>query len=1263
MFDDSRSFVTRAFLRAEFDLDYRAYTAERDAEMLAKLRGWDARPPLTETQAEGAFTQTFFVELWGYGDAGRVAPDEHTIIAKLPVPGEGAGGGAGEADLALGWFRGRRNAIPQVLCEFKDIRSRLDAKQNRKGSTRTPVEQCLNYVRGARRGLFGNETVQPWWGLVTDMNEFRLYWWDRAPSEYIRFIIRREDLLSGSYDLLADSEDARFDRYLFAKLFARDMLLSEAGRPQLLRLVERQWVRGRKLEGEFYDRYKDVRERLFNVIRLNNPDFPGRPGELLRLTQKLLDRFIFAFFCEDMGERLMFPPQLIRDFMRNRSSEPFYDENGSELWEQFKRVFEKMNTGGALNRITLPEINGGLFQPDPLINGLNIPNHVFAKAGQGANEASLESDRQTLLYLCGAYNYAARGDVKESLSLYTLGHIFEQSITELEYREGELEGRDTVAKLSKRKRDGVYYTPEAVVNYLVEQTLGPWFADAKATCGYPTPEEGAPTAASATAYVERLKAIRIVDPACGSGAFLISAFRRLLQERVAAERDVARTNGAVPGAIEEAPIIAQILRDNIYGVDINPASVEIAKLALWLHSARASKPLSSLEHTIRIGNSLVGPDFWAGRQRTADGDERVRAFDWRIAFPEVWPKGGDGGFDIVLGNPPYVKLQNLMTVDPDVVAYLSAERGGDTYQSARTGNFDLYLPFIEKGLRLLAPGGRMAYIAPSLWTVNQYGEGLRGLVRQGQHLDRWLDFKAHQIFEDVITYTALQFYTREPNDTVRIATAPKGEMADIDWSNAELAVSYDGLQESKEWLMATGTERALIRRLAGHCVRLDHPSITSGIIVGIQTSADHIYHLERLGAGRYKCTPKGKGAASYEVMIEDEIMKPLVSGPEAKRYEDPETATYLLFPYERDARGVMKLIPTDEMEQRFPLAWAHLRRWEQELRSREKDAFNDVAWYRFGRNQNLDKQDAPKLIVAQTVPEMRVCADFHGTKYLNNVRVNAILATEPTDQNYLLSVLNGPVVDFVFRRIGKPKQGGWYEANKQFIAPLPIPNTSRESRTDLAMRAQRLQERWTHRRHLLQEAANRLSVLARAPHEARWLWPDLPTLPEIIEQAPKALRLTTDRRKWANERLDEIEAARVEALQAALDRGGRRQVRFERGELRLYMSGAVALEKIYLDEATGPLVAAYWRWLLLSGTAREAEKFASELRRPPAPTDAPAATQFIERVADLAEEVAAIEADERALNEILYDLYALTPDERNLVENEPGRRNAALTAG
>lgn len=154
-----------------------------------------------------------------------------------------------------------------------------------------------------------------------------------------------------------------------------------------------------------------------------------------------------------------------------------------------------------------------------------------------------------------------------------------------------------------------------------------------------------------------------------------------------------------------------------------------------------------------------------------------------------------------------------------------------------------------------------------------------------------------------------------------------------------------------------------------------------------------------------------------------------------------------------------------------------------------------------------------------------------------------------------------------------------------------------------------------------------------------------------------------DRRRWADERLNELEASRLEALQAVLDRGGRREVRFADGELRLYVSGAVVLDKIFLDETTGRLTETYWRWLLLSGPAREAERFAADLRRPPAPTDVPAVTQFRDRVVALAEEVAAIEADERGMNEALYALYRLTPEERNLVENESGHRHAVAASG
>lgn len=1254
MFDDSRAFISRAFLRSHFELEFRVYQSDGVDEVLRdRLLEWDRRLELSETQAEGAFIQTFFVDTWGFGESGRVDEADHTIIPKLTIPGEGAGGGTGAADLALGWFRGHADATPQVLCEFKDIRSNLDAKQNRKGSNRSPVEQCLNYVRGARRNLFGNEPVQPWWGLVTDMNEFRLYWWDRAPAEYLRFTIRRtEDLFAGEYDLRSEREDAAFDRFLFWKLLQRDFLISQAGRPPLLRLVEKQWVREDALEDEFYEHYRATRERLFNVLRVNNQDFPGTPAQLLRISQKLMDRFIFAFYCEDMGERMLFPPQFVRDYLKARSIEPFYETDGTEIWEFFKKLFKIMNTGGVLGKQKVPFINGGLFADDPEIDRLHIPNHIFADAGQGANPASLEKDRHTLLYLSGKYNYAARGRAEESISLYTLGRIFEQSITELEYRIGEIEDRETIARISKRKRDGVYYTPEWVVNYLVENTMGPWFAAARAECAYPDPEDDArPKKDAVERYIDRLKSIRIVDPACGSGAFLISAFRRLLEERKAAAREFdAASPGAIKAAPEENSIIAEILANNIYGVDINPAAVEIARLALWLHTARADSPLSSLDHTVRCGNSLVGHDFWAGREASQERREQVNTFDWRAAFPVIWPEAKAGGFDIVLGNPPYVKLQNMKKVDPEIIDYLEANRGDDTYASAQTGNFDLYLPFIEKGLRLLAPGGRMAYIAPSLWAVNDYGAGLRALIKRRRQLERWIDFKSFQVFDEAITYTALQFFTREAQDGVRIALAPDGKAADVDWADDETIVPYAAFSEQTEWLMATGPDRALIDRLARDCLRLDDPKLTSGITVGIQTSADSIYHLWRVGDGCYMCSPKG--APEYQVEIEDAIMKPLVSGPEAKRYETPETDTYLLFPYGRNDQGRMQLISASVMAKQYPNAWKYLLSWEKELRAREGDKFDDDEWHRFGRNQNIDKQDIPKLLAPRLVEHMKCSSDYDGSVCLDNVDVGGILAAPNTDLAYLMGVLNGNVADFVFRAIAKPFRGDYRSANKQFIAPLPIPDAAPEDRADIAARARDLQERWTRRRELVRAAKERLSTLARARHQARWLWPDLPTLPDAIGQAPKALKLKSDRRAWADEWLDELEAARIAALQAALDAGGRLDAAYRDGELQFVAGGSVVLSKIYLDEGPGRLAEAYWRFLALTGNRRDAKRLAAELRRPPADAESAATRQFIDRVGALVDETAAIEAAERGMNERLYDLYGLSGEERLLVEND-----------
>jgi hypothetical protein len=1232
MFDDARAFVTRVFLQSALALEYANYTDADDRALLTRLQAWSARMLLNETAAEGAFTQTFFVDTWGYGEAGRVARDQVTLIPKFRIAGEGAGGGSGEADAALGWFGDNRHATPQVLCEFKDIRSGLDAKQNRKGNTRSPVEQCLNYVRGARRGLFGNEPTLPWWGLVTDMNEFRLYWFDR-PSQFLRFVIF--DSTTGR-DLLATTPAARFDRFLFSRLFARDRLIAKAGRPQLLHLVQQQWVRERKIEEAFYDHYRVIRERILGAVC--GPKLRQRTApETLRICQKLLDRFIFAFYCEDMGAQIGFPPQLLRDHFKTRSCEPTFDPDGDELWRFCQRLFERMNSGGALGQTAIPGLNGGLFAPDPALDALVLPNYLFAAPGQGSDEGALDRHQDTLLYLCARYNFAGQGDIGESLTLYSLGRIFEQSITELDDRADAGETGGGKAKISKRERDGVVYTPETIVEPIVELTLEPWFEAAKIDSGWA--EASVEQSVDVLeVYSQRLSRLRILDPACGSGAFLISAYRRVLRERMSLETALAAGRGAPPPDI--ASVSDEILRHNLVGVDVNPAAVEIAKLSLWLHSARLGAPLAGLARTILCGDSLVGEDFYADGRREPPR-EQIRPLDW----DRVVDDHGEPGFDVILGNPPYVSIQAVRKVDPAVADYLQAERGPQTFQSARTGSFDLCLPFIELGIRLLRDGGRMGFIAPSLWVINKHGQGLRGLIRRGRHLERWLDFKSYQVFPQATTYTALQIFTRNANPTVKIAVSPLGDIAGVDWSDPALVTPYDALDAQSEWLITTGAERALIDRLGSTCRRLGDPVVTRGILVGLQTSADSIYHLQRIGPNRYRST----GQVAEEIEIEDAIMRPLISGPDVRRFEQPEPRLHLLFPYDVTAGGARLFTPI-EMARDFPAAWAHLRRWETELRARENGKHDDATWYRFGRNQNLDKQEQRKLIVAQLAPELRVCADPAGDLYLNNVRVNAVIAAEGVDQLFLLGVLNGEVANFVFKRIGKPKRGGFYEANKQFIAPLPVPSASAEQQAELASIATDLVVRWTDLRRLKREARDRLGVLERTRHPSNWLWPDLP-IPGALEAAAPARLDPAARGDWAIEMAGQALTSRIEALQAQLQSQSW-EVLFRDGELVLALGGSPVLARIYLDPEPGRLVASYWRWLMLSATSWAADKLCTELRHVPSDPTSPAARQFMERIDALIAQTAAITERQRSLDALLADLYGLTPAERALVKTD-----------
>lgn len=1267
-----------SYLRSLWAAEFEAFRAsERDEELRERLLHWAEREFQKETSAQQPFVDLFFKQTWGYRAAGEGAADDgYTCYSEYSVAGAGGGGSVGSADLALGWFGTDEHApIPQVLCEFKDVRSGLDSPQSRKGNDRSPVEQCNDYLQGARRQterLFhGNPRVRPAWGVVTDMNEFRLFHIDRGFEQSQRFVIQSAS--PRDVALVERSPVADFQRFVFWKIFRPEMLLSDLGPGDLERRLSGQIAHEKNLESEFYKDYQRYRQHVYESLVAANPRFSGTRGDLVRLTQNFLDRCIFALYCEDMGSALNFPPNLVRDVLGDLSQSRMMDRHDNTAWDRIRRLFDAMAHGGPYAGFSIDRFNGGLFAEDTQLDQLNIPTHVFCEPGQLAR---VDAHPKTLLYLSQAYNFGATGDDGESgITLYTLGRIFEQSITELEIMEAEAEGRPSLNKITKRKRNGVYYTPERIVHYIVQQTIGRKLKELRADTGV---ERHGPISdelvydyqhkkdlrtsehrrvedylAALNAYQNALGAITVVDPACGSGAFLIAALQYLVQSHQWIFDERNRIIGQAR-LFDHDATIKEVLRNNLYGVDINAESVEITKLALWLNTAVPGKPLSALDHTIRCGNSLVDSDLSQHIQLDMleiDTRERINVFDWEEAFPEVFAQGG---FDIVIGNPPYVKLQHFRKVFSHVAEYLVDARradGASKYRSTQTGNFDLYLPFIERGMALLKEGGRLGYIAPSLWLKNQYGEGLRELVHQEQWLDRWVDFGSFQIFDEATTYTSLQFFHKHPTPGITFAAAPDGNLAKVDWETRD-TIPWADLPSADTWNLHESREFQFLKRLSS-----DYPTLgdIKDIIVGfrgIESGADYIYYFdEKIGPNLYRRT---SGSLPYDsISLEDELMVPLVSGSEADRYTRPTTTRWALFPfYKRENPD--RLVTQSDMKALYPRVWKYLKSHEDLLRARDNGKANNDEWYDYIYHKNHEKQMWPKLGFPQTIDRLGGYNDSKGDYFHNNVRVGGVTIKGNTQHLWaLLSLLNHPLLDWVFRRISRPKRGGYFEANKQFLLPLPIIDLDPSASTKLTHFGQTLQKLYTIRRDLMTQIDRRLESahMQDAEKDWTWLWGARCDWKTWRDGAPKALKGAAKTR-WCKEQCAELLDAKLSEVQHFLNQSGRLNIRSVDGELLVEVGGVPALDGIFAEEAA-EWIAAQWRhkWRNTGKTTTpDAKRLLADFLRLK-DTDNHA---LITRVSELDQELEQLEAKilatEAELDELVYTLYGLSEEERAMVE-------------
>ena len=474
-----------------------------------------------------------------------------------------------------------------------------------------------------------------------------------------------------------------------------------------------------------YNHYSVFKRELYQNLVALNPQFDNLT--LFKQSQTLLDRFLFLFFAED---RQLLPPNSVRLVLSQWKKLQDLDAY-TPLFDRFKKYFGYLNTGFKGKHHDIYAYNGGLFKPNEILDTVIIDDDLLYKHTLKLSE----------------YDFDSEVDVN------ILGHIFENSLNEIDEVKAELEGTEVVKSNTKRKKDGVFYTPKYITKYIVENTVGKICEEKKAELeiveeDFITDKKRQKKTIKGlidklTTYRDWLLQLTICDPACGSGAFLNQALDFLILEHKYIDELQAKLFG---DAIILSDLEKSILENNLFGVDLNEESVEIAKLSLWLRTAVPNRKLNDLSNNIKCGNSLIDNPEVAGD----------KAFNWEKEFPHIFDKGG---FDVIIGNPPYVFARdNFSQEEKDfyINEYVSAK-----YQ------INTYLLFIEKSVKLIKQNGVYGLIIPNSWLMVYSGEGLRKYLLETCKLYQIINLEGYS-FESANVETVILLAKKEVMQTSNI---------------------------------------------------------------------------------------------------------------------------------------------------------------------------------------------------------------------------------------------------------------------------------------------------------------------------------------------------------------------------------------------------------------------------------------------------------------------------------------------------------------
>lgn len=915
---------------------------------------------------------------------------------------------------ALGWDVSNESNKPRHMKEVKVEASVVDEEEN----TRKPDYEFRD-ERGERKffveakkpsvSLGDKQAIQVrryGWNatlpvsILTNFEKLIIYDTTEIPEEDDSSNTAR--LREYSYDELVDNFDEIYE------MFSREAVVEGEFDESFEDPKEQK--REKQFDSIFLEQLETWRERLAENITENNPDISE--DQLNYMVHRILNRVIFLRICED------------------RNQEP-YEKLKNEVddidYERLRDIFKEADR----------KYDSKLFELFDSYNSENID----------LDASVIAEILKELYYPDSPYTFA----VVESHIIGKIYDLFLGKKLTLENGDFTVENKPEV-----KHSQGVVTTPKEIVDEIVEETVQPEI------------EGKSP---------EKLEGYSVADICCGSGIFLISAYETIANHYREWYKENDESKLDEYGEDKQLSLSERnrILEEHIFGVDIDQLAVEVARFSILLkvledqpggsiesYMEEEGKPIlpDASEH-IKVGNSLVNEEFFDyinGSRNEQEILEEVQPFNFNEKFSEV----NEGGFDCILGNPPYVRIQNLVEYRPDKeMEFIRRDEG---YFTAQKNNYDKYYLFIERSVSLLDEGGNLGYIIPQKFLSLKSGENLRKLIADDRLLSNLVHFGVEQVFPDRSTYTCILNLSRTDHENFTVEKVSNLESW-IKRRESEIIEKNLNELDSESWSFVSDQTSKLFQKLE---TTYDYTlADVADIFVGVQTSWNKFYeikdHEEEEGYLIFE------GPEGEERKIEKGITKPYFYTNNKWKRSVPQLSKVkpngrIIYPYEDG-----DIIPKEDMKENYPKAWDYFESYKERDGDKNDLVGRDInggeePFYKYGRSQSIGKMEEEKVITQVLSLEPRYAYDDSETVVTGggngpfyNIRSESLESIDEDvpenilDSRYLMAVLSHPVIEAKVRAGSSFFRDGYYSHGKQFIedAPIKLINESDDEEVEL----------------------------------------------------------------------------------------------------------------------------------------------------------------------------------------------------------------------